>query len=50
MTLQKGGRGTGWFTAYDTSCTSCSITFIYTYVGTLYIEVDACGIIYVPVI
>ena len=47
-TLQKGGRGTGWFNAKYKSCMNDSIALINIYKGCLYTEGDSCGVIVIP--
>ena len=45
VTLQKGGRGYGWFTAEDTSCKNASINFLNVDNSNLYTEGNVCSII-----
>ena len=48
VTLQKGGRGTGWFNAKYKSCMNDSIALINIYKGYLYTEGNTCGVIIIP--
>ena len=43
--LKKGGRGSGCFTAEETSCTNASITFLNVDNSNLYTEGNVCSII-----
>ena len=45
VTLQKFGRGSGWFTAEDKSCKNASITFLNVDNSNLYTEGNVCIII-----
>ena len=48
-TLQKGGRGSGWFTAEEKSYTNTSINFLNVDKSTHYTEDNAYSIIYISV-
>ena len=45
VTLQKGGRWSGWLTAEDKSCKNASITFLNVDNSNLYTEGNVCSII-----